>query len=186
MEIITILLIAIALAMDAFAVSIASGITLRERCYYHGFRIGLFFGIFQAAMPVLGYLLGLGFSDLIASVDHWIAFALLVGIGLKMIHEGTKKEKWKDLTCTETKPLLLLAVATSIDAFAVGVTFSVLGGNILIPILLIGIITFVLSFIGVVIGNRIGHFFEKRIELVGGSALIAIGFFILISHLGII
>ncbi len=186
MELITILLIAIALAMDAFAVSIASGITLRERCYYHGFRIALFFGIFQAAMPVLGYLLGLGLSDIIASVDHWIAFALLVGIGLKMVHEGTKKEKLKELTCTETKPLLLLAVATSIDAFAVGVTFSVLGEDILIPIIFIGIITFVLSFIGVVIGNRIGHFFEKRIELVGGSALIAIGFGILISHLGII
>ncbi len=186
MEIISILLIAIALAMDAFAVSIASGITLRERCYYHGFRIALFFGIFQALMPVLGYLLGLGLSDLVSSVDHWIAFALLVGIGLKMVHEGTKRENGKDLPCTGTKPLLILAVATSIDAFAVGVTLSVLREGILIPVLIIGIITFILSFIGVIIGNRMGHFFERRMEFVGGSALIAIGFFILISHLGIV
>ena len=186
MELITILLIAIALAMDAFAVSIATGITLKERCYYHAFRIGLLFGIFQAAMPVLGYLLGLGLSDLIARVDHWIAFALLVGIGLKMVHEGTKREKWKDLTCTETKPLLFLAVATSIDAFAVGVTLSVLGEGILIPVLIIGTTTFILSYIGVIIGNRMGHFFEKGIELVGGLLLIVIGFTILISHLGIV
>ncbi len=186
MELISILLIAIALAMDAFAVSIASGITLRERCYYHGFRIALLFGTFQALMPVFGYLLGLGFNDLIENVDHWVAFALLVGIGLKMVREGTKGKKMRDLTCTETKPLLFLAVATSIDAFAVGVTFSVLGEGILIPILIIGIITFILSFIGVIIGNRMGHFFERRIEMVGGLALIAIGFSILISHLGIV
>lgn len=185
MEIITLLLIAIGLSMDAFAVSVSNGMTIRHQRRNHAFRIGVFFGSFQALMPLIGWTAGLGLRDLIAGIDHWIAFGLLSLIGGKMIFESTKmggeKRKVPSLTLWM---LLMLSIATSIDALAVGISFAILDISIITPILVIGTVTFLLSFLGVLIGNRAGHFFEKRIEIIGGLLLIGIGIKILIEHLG--
>ena len=184
MEPLTILLLAFALAMDAFAVSIASGVHLRDNCYSNGLRIGIAFGSFQAFMPVVGYLIGSTFEVYVEAVDHWIAFALLVGIGLRMVH-GSKSEV-RGFDCTRLEVLLLLSFATSIDALAVGLTFAFVAGSILVPVIIIGAVAFILSFTGVVIGSKLGHLFENRLEVIGGLILIGIGFEILVSQLGII
>jgi len=184
MDLITILFIAFGLAMDAFAVSVTSGVTLKQERVNNALRIGLHFGAFQAFMPLIGWLAGLKLKDFIAGVDHWIAFGLLSLIGGKMIWESMKMgsggKPANDLT-----PLVLLSlsVATSIDALAVGVSFAFLKVGIVVPILVIGLVTFVLSFLGVMVGNKIGHFFERKIETLGGLILIGIGIKILIEHL---
>jgi putative Mn2+ efflux pump MntP len=184
MHILTILVIAFALAMDAFAVSITSGIAIKRLRIEHALRIAFFFGLFQAVMPVMGWLAGAGMKDFISGVDHWIAFGLLSLIGCKMIYESTKMEpEKKGINPLNIYVLLFFSMATSIDALAVGISFAFLQIAIITPAVVIGIVTFSLSFLGVSVGNRLGHFFEQKIELAGGLILIAIGIKILVDHL---
>lgn len=183
MEIITILLIAVALAMDAFAVSIVSGITIQQLHLKHVLRIALFFGVFQGVMPLLGWGAGNGFRSTLEDVDHWVAFLLLAFIGGKMIYESRRMEENVCRDPCKTSNLFILAIATSIDAFGVGLSLSILSTSILIPAVIIAIVTFILSFAGVYIGDTFGHLFEKKIEIVGGVVLILIGLKILLDHI---
>jgi len=184
MDIITVLIVALGLAMDAFAVSISSGLAIKKINIGHAFRIAFFFGAFQALMPVVGWLAGLGLKDFISAIDHWIAFVLLSVVGGKMIYESTFLDKEKEEKDTlNIYVLLILSIATSIDALAVGLTLSFLNVHIASPAIIIGIVTFVLSFLGVYIGDRFGHFFESKIEIAGGVILIGIGIKILFQHL---
>ncbi|MCX6819567.1 MAG: manganese efflux pump MntP family protein [Candidatus Aenigmarchaeota archaeon] len=183
MDIFTILFIAFGLAMDAFAVSVTSGITIKHQRISNALRIALFFGLFQAFMPLVGWLAGLSLKDSISGIDHWIAFGLLGFIGCKMIYESVKIQPKKKINPQNIYILFMLSIATSIDALAVGVTFAFLEVFIATPIIVIGTITFLLSFIGVFIGNKLGHVFEKKIEILGGLVLIAIGIKILLEHM---
>jgi manganese efflux pump family protein len=191
MNLITIITTAFALAMDAFAVSISSGAAIKKIHVRHALKVALFFGVFQAVMPLLGWSFGLFAADIIQSFDHWVAFILLAAVGGKMIWESRK-------TITECKDedaknplnlhvLIMLSFATSIDAAAVGITLSFLQISILLPILIIGIITFIISFIGMYVGMYVceqgGDFFSKKIEFAGGLVLIGIGIKILIEHI---
>mgnify|MGYP000518923847 FL=1 len=176
MNLLSILLIAVGLAMDAFAVSITCGLTLKKLKVKHAFTIALSFGFFQGVMPIIGWLAGVGFRDFISHIDHWIAFGLLVVIGGKMIYESFKLESSVKNRELSWSFLMLLSIATSIDAFAVGLSFSFLKVEIITPSCIIGIVTFILSVIGVVIGKKIGHLFERKIEAFGGVILILIGF----------
>lgn len=178
-------IIAAGLSMDAFAVSICKGLSLKSFKIRHSFIIGLYFGGFQAAMPLLGYLLGASFKDIIAAFDHWIAFGLLVIIGINMIIESRKKEKGENPSLT-IKVMIPLAVATSIDALAVGVSFAFLDVRIVPAIAFIGVITFALSALGVKIGNAFGAKYKSISELAGGIILMIMGTKILFEHLGII
>lgn len=182
MNIIKIVLIALGLAMDAFAVSVASGVIIKRLRIKSALRIAVFFGLFQAVMPLIGWLAGLSLKDFISGVDHWIAFGLLSTIGCKMIYESAKIQS-NNFDPLNIYVLLMLSIATSIDALAVGVTFAFLEISIVTPIVIIGVVTFLLSFIGVFVGNRFGHFFEKKIELAGGLILICIGVKILVEHM---
>jgi putative Mn2+ efflux pump MntP len=183
MNFITILFIALGLAMDAFAVSVVTGSVYRELHIRHALRMALFFGGFQAVMPLVGSLAGLGLKSYISPYDHWIAFGLLAFVGGKMIYEAFEiKSAEKNLDPSNLMILLALSVATSIDALAVGVTLSLLTSSIAFAVFVIGLITFGLSYAGVSIGKRFGHFFESKIEIVGGLVLIAIGLKILFSH----
>jgi len=184
MSLIEILLLAVGLSMDAFAVSVASGFALRKFQLRKALRMAFAFGLFQALMPVVGWAAGRTFQSHVRGVDHWIAFGLLSLIGGKMIYEAAR------IDCAEDTSdpfaylfLLVLAVATSIDALAVGITFAMLGAEIVIPVLIIGTVTFALSLAGVRIGHVSGHCFEKKIEVAGGLVLIGIGVKILIEHL---
>lgn len=182
-DILSTILIGLGLSMDAFAVSIASGVAIKDLKISHAFRIALFFGGFQAIMPVFGWLSGLSLRDYIASFDHWVAFGLLFAIGAKMIYESFKlEEKENGKNPLNLYVLLILAIATSIDALAVGLSFAFLKVAIVAPVLIIGAITFVTSFCGVFIGDKMGHFFEKKIEIAGGLILIGIGIKIVIEH----
>ena len=170
--------------MDAFAVSISSGITIRSPRIEQALKIAVFFGAFQAIMPVVGWLAGLGLRELIAQVDHWVAFGLLVLIGCRMIYESTKdRSDRKMLNPLSLGVLLLLSVATSIDALAAGVSLALLNISILFPVIIIGIVTLLLSFLGVFVGDRSGHLFQSKAEFVGGLVLIGIGTKILVEHL---
>ena len=167
--------------MDAFSVSITRGLTLKCNIKY-ALVIAIFFGGFQALMPVLGWFLGKQLQNIVSALAPWIAFFLLLGIGIKMIYESFYADE--DICKVfSLKELLILSVATSIDAFAVGVTFAILNTPIITPIVVIGLITFILSFIGVYIGKNIGHLFENKIEILGGIILIAIGFKILLENI---
>ena len=181
-----IILISIGLAMDAFAVSVCKGVQIKKLDYNKMIIVGLYFGSFQAIMPTIGYLLGTTFDDLVTQIDHWIAFVLLSFIGLKMIKETLKKEESNINEKLDLKTMLVLAIATSIDALAVGITFAFLNVNLILSILIIGIITFLISIIGVKIGNKFGNKYEKKAEFVGGLILILLGFKILLEHLKII
>ncbi|MBN2138508.1 MAG: manganese efflux pump [Sedimentisphaerales bacterium] len=183
-ELATIVTIAIALAMDAFAVSIVSGSAYRRLHIGYALRIALFFGVFQAVMPLIGSLAGLTLKDYISAYDHWVAFGLLFGVGAKMIYESFKiTEAEKRFDPTSMMTLLALSVATSIDALAVGITLSLITSSVAVAVIIIGVVTFVLSYIGVEIGKRFGHFFESKMEITGGVILIAIGAKILIEHI---
>ena len=186
MELFEIVVIGIGLAMDAFAVSVCKGLSMKKIEWKKAIIIALYFGIFQALMPVLGFFLGSAFSTFVQQVDHWIAFILLAIIGGNMIKESNDDEEEKRNSNIDVKTMIGLAVATSIDALAVGVTFAFFEVNLLLAISIIGIITFVLSVIGVIIGNKFGDKFQNRAELAGGIILIIIGIKILIEHLGII
>jgi putative Mn2+ efflux pump MntP len=182
---ITLLLIALGLSMDAFAVSVTNGIAIQHQRTNHALRIGIFFGSFQALMPLIGWSAGIGLRELISGVDHWVAFSLLCLIGCKMIYESTRIEEQRKKTFSLSLwMLLLLSIATSIDALAGGISFALLNISILTPILVIGMVTFVLSFLGVLFGNKVSHFFEKKVEFTGGLILIGIGIKILLEHLG--
>ena len=184
MEIFTILIIALALAMDAFAVSIASGAAYRQLHIKHTLRLAIFFGGFQAFMPLLGALAGLSFRDYIEDYGHWVAFIILVFVGGKMIYESFKiTEAEKNYSPANILVLLTLSVATSIDALAVGITLSFVATSITIAVIVIGLVTFILSYIGVILGKKLGHFFENKIEAIGGLVLIGLGTKILIQHL---
>ncbi len=184
MDLITIIIIAFGLAMDAFAVSIASGLAIKKLKVAHALQIAIFFGAFQAIMPALGWLAGMGLRDMIRDFDHWIAFGLLGLIGAKMIYESFKLQSHKkQINPLSLAVLLLLAIATSIDALAVGVTFAFLNVAIVWPIIIIGLITLATSFVGVYLGHKFGHLFESKIELIAGLVLIAIGLKILLEHL---
>lgn len=184
MDIATILFIAVGLAMDSFAVSITSGISMKNLRINNALKIAMFFGLFQAGMPIIGWLAGLSIREFISGIDHWIAFGLLGLIGCKMIYESIKIEsREKEINHLNAYVLLILSVATSIDALAVGLSFAFLEMSIATPIIVIGTVTFLLSYLGVFAGNRFGHFFEKKIEIVGGLILIGIGIKILFEHL---
>lgn len=181
------ILIAIGLSMDAFAVSICKGLNMRRMNYRHAGIIALFFGAFQALMPTAGWLLGKQFESYITSIDHWIAFVLLGFIGVNMIREALGEEE-EDCECPrehlDLKELFMLAIATSIDALAVGITFAFLQVKILPAVCLIGTTTFIISFAGVGIGHQFGRRYEKKAEIVGGVILVFIGLKILLEHLG--
>jgi manganese efflux pump family protein len=182
MDILTMFLIAIGLAMDAFAVSIAKGITVDKDRRRSAIMLACLFGGFQALMPAIGWLAGLGLKDVIMSVDHWIAFGLLGFIGAKMIYDSTKDEEDKENNVTLVIALTL-AVATSIDALMVGLSFALLETSILVPVLIIGLVTFGLSLVGFEFGSRMGTVFGKRVQIVGGIILILIGIQILAEHI---
>lgn len=188
MSIWELLILAVGLSMDAFAVSICKGLSVKEAKLKYMVITGVYFGGFQALMPTIGYLLGRNFNDLIENFDHWIAFGLLVLIGGNMIREAVKKEEEEELNASfGFKAMLPLAVATSIDALAVGVTFAFLNvGKMIIPaVSFIGIITFLFSFVGVKIGNIFGTKYKSKAEFIGGVILILIGIKILLEHLGV-
>lgn len=178
-----IILISIGLAMDAFAVAISKGLVMKKN-YKIALIIGLYFGIFQTLMPLLGYLLGFSFSEVVTKINHYIAFILLTIIGISMILEKASDIYADDKINFGT--MILLSIATSIDALAVGVTFAFLNVNIIISVLIIGIITFIISTIGVLLGNKIGIKFKSNAQLVGGIVLILTGIKILLEHLNII
>lgn len=184
MDLITAFFIALGLAMDAFAVSVASGLAMKNVRARHALRISLSFGLFQAFMPVAGWLAGLALRDYITRIDHWLAFGILGFIGSKMIYESAVIEKTEKRTdVLDTRVLLGLSIATSIDALAVGVTFAFLNIIIVTPVIIIGVVTFLMSYGGVCIGKTFGGFSGKKIEVLGGLILIAIGLKILLEHL---
>lgn len=183
MGLVELIILSVGLAMDAFAVSICKGLAMKKMKWKNAIIIGLYFGIFQAIMPLIGYLLGVSFQSAITSIDHWVAFILLVGIGANMIREAMSKEKEEANDSIKIKDMLILAIATSIDALAIGITFAFLEVNITLSVSLIGIITFIISVIGVKIGNIFGDKYERKAELAGGIILIGLGIKILIEHL---
>lgn len=186
MEIIELILLSIGLGMDAFAVSVCKGISMKKMNWKKACIIGLYFGGFQAIMPVIGYFFGSSFESIITNIDHWIAFILLAIIGAKMIQEAFQKEEEEYNEDISVKTMLVLSIATSIDALAVGITFAFFKVNLLLAITLIGTITFILSVIGTKIGNKFGDKYKSKAELAGGIILIIIGLKILLEHIGII
>ncbi len=184
MELLTIIAVAVGLAMDAFAVSVVTGAAYKELHVRHALRMAGFFGAFQAAMPLIGYLAGHTIKTYIGGWDHWLAFGLLTGVGVKMIIESYEiNPERKNYHPANIAALLALSIATSIDALAVGVTLSLITERIITAVFIIGAVTFVLCLAGVAIGKRFGHFFESRIEAVGGLVLIGLGVKILLQHL---
>ena len=184
MGLLEIFILAIGLSMDAFAVSICKGLSVKKLRPKHSLITGLYFGGFQAGMPLIGYLLGKQFEWLITSIDHWTAFALLEIIGANMIRESFgEPDEVND--SFSVKAMIPLAIATSIDALAVGVTFACLGVDILPAIALIGTTTFIISAVGVKIGNVFGMKFKSKAEFIGGAVLIIMGTKILLDHLGV-
>ena len=179
-------LLAVGLAMDAFAVAVCKGLSIQKLKLRHALLVGLWFGVFQALMPAVGYLLGSVFAGLVQAVDHWVAFILLGIIGGNMIREGVKGDAEDCDPSLAFGTMLMLAVATSIDALAVGITFAFLRVDILWAITLIGVTTFVLSAIGVKAGGIVGERGKSRAELAGGLVLILMGCKILVEHLGLI
>ena len=182
MDIFSIVFIAIGLAMDSFAVSISCGTGLHTFRFKDAFFTAFVMGFFQAVMPVLGWLLGHGFSNYIADFDHWIAFALLVYLGGKMIYESLKKQKNKNIVVS-FRTLFVLGIATSIDALAVGISFAFLKIQIILPVIVIGLVAFLFSFAGVFIGHHFGKIKRINVGFMGGLILIAIGVKILIEHI---
>ena len=186
MGMIEIMLVGVGLAMDAAAVSVCKGLSMKKIVWKNAVIIALYFGIFQAVMPLLGYLFGSAFSGLVEAIDHWIAFILLSIIGGKMIKESFEDEGESETKndSIDVKTMIVMAIATSIDALAVGITFAFFKINIIKAVLIIGIITFTLSLFGVIIGNKFGDKFHGKAEIVGGVILILIGIKIFLEHSG--
>ncbi len=182
MDIVSIFLLSVALAMDSFSISITRGM-LPKSNFKDAFTIALFFGVFQAIMPVMGWFAGEQLAVVVSFWGPFLGFLLLLLIGGKMVYEGIIQDEDEELCkIFSIKEILILSVATSIDAFAVGVTFAFLKISILLPVVMIGLVTFGMSFLGVYIGKKVGHLFEGRIEIIGGIILIGIGFKILLEH----
>ncbi len=172
--------------MDAFAVSICKGLSMKNMNYNKALIIALYFGLFQALMPLIGYILGDTFDHKIRVIDHWVAFILLTLIGGNLLKEAFSKDVEKSNDKTDLKTMAILAIATSIDALAVGITFAFLEVNIVLAIIMIGFITFIMTLIGVKIGNVFGSIYEKKATFVGGAILVFMGIKILLTHLGMI
>jgi putative Mn2+ efflux pump MntP len=183
MDILTIILIAVGLAMDTFAVSIAKGISIERKRRKSALLLASFFGGFQMLMPTIGYFAGFSLREIIMGIDHWVAFGLLTFIGLKMIYDSTRKEDGKKDETLKLHSLVTLSVATSIDALMVGLSFAFLQTSVIEPILVIGLVTFSLSLMGFFLGCGIGRILKNKIKIVGGLILIAIGLRILLEHL---
>lgn len=186
MSLFTLFVTAVGLSMDAFAVSICKGLAMKKLSWKKALIIGLWFGGFQALMPSVGYLLGSRFEKYVISIDHWIAFVLLALIGINMIRESLSGEEENANDAVDFKTMLLLAIATSIDALAVGVTYAFLQVQIVPAVSFIGIITFSLSIIGVKIGNVFGLKYKTKAEIAGGVILLLMGTKILLEHLGLL
>jgi len=186
MNLFSLFLLAVGLSMDAFAVSVCKGLAMQKITLKKAGIVGLWFGGFQGLMPLIGYLIGSSFQQYITAIDHWIAFGLLAFIGLSMIKEALGGDEEDADASLGIKTMFLLAVATSIDALAVGVTFAFLQVSILPAVSFIGIITFLLSAIGVKVGNHFGLKYKTKAEIAGGVILLLIGFKILLEHLGIL
>ena len=182
----TLFIIALGLSMDAFAVSICKGLAMQKISLKKAAIVGLWFGGFQGLMPYIGYILGSQFEHYITAIDHWIAFILLGLIGISMIKEALGKEEECQDDSLSFKTMIILAVATSIDALAVGITFAFLKVTIIPAVLFIGVITFILSMVGVKVGNVFGIRYKSKAELAGGIILILMGTKILLEHLGIL
>ncbi|UCE91084.1 MAG: manganese efflux pump [Methanobacteriota archaeon] len=182
MDFITVILIAVGLAMDAFAVSIAKGISVEIDRRRSAILLASLFGGFQGMMPVIGWFAGLGLRDVIMEVDHWVAFGLLGFIGAKMIHDAPKSENGKEADVTLCVAIAL-AVATSIDALMVGLSFAFLETPILVPVIVIGVVTLALSYLGFAFGSKMGAMFGRKVRVLGGLILILIGIRILIEHM---
>jgi putative Mn2+ efflux pump MntP len=184
MDGLTLIGVALALAMDAFAVALGTGATLQRLTGRHLFRLGFHFGLFQALMPIFGWLAGQAVAQKIATWDHWVAFGLLVFVGGRMIHEAFKLDDATEIRDpTRGLTLVMLSIATSIDALAIGFSLSVLGVSVWIPAVVIGLVTGGLTVFGMLIGDRAGHHWGSRMEIVGGCVLIGIGMKILLEHL---
>ncbi len=181
MSILQLIVLAVGLSMDAFAVSICKGLQIKNINYNKSIKIALYFGLFQGLMPFIGYLLGNIFKDVIINLDHWLAFGLLSFIGINLIKESNNEVEINEQV--DFKSMILLSLATSIDALAVGITLSVLKINIIASVLIITIITFINCFIGTIIGNKLGNKINKLAKITGGFLLILIGLKILIEHL---
>ena len=192
MGFVELLIVAVGLSADAFAVSVCKGLCMRRVNWRHALVIALLFGTFQAGMPLIGWLLGTQFAALITPIDHWVAFGLLGLIGAKMIWDAVHDDEDPAASCPaegaplDVRELVLLAVATSIDALAVGFALAFLGVSIWRAMAVIGVTTFALSFVGVALGNQFGARFEKPAALAGGVVLILIGAKILVEHLGLL
>ena len=187
MGFVDLLLLALGLSMDAFAVSICKGLSMKKATLRASVTCGAWFGGFQALMPLLGFALASLFADAIKDFDHWVAFGLLAVIGINMLKEAFSKEEegCNDDMCFKT--MLFLAIATSIDAMAVGISLAMAGDvNIVLAVVLIGVITFVMSAVGVKLGNAVGSRFEKKAQIAGGVILIGLGIKILLEHLGVL
>jgi putative Mn2+ efflux pump MntP len=186
MNLITIIFIAVGLSMDALAISVVAGALYRHRPFKPAFLLATSFGGFQALMPLIGYAAAINFKHYIEGYDHWVASAILSAIGLKMIYESFKiKSAQQKFDPCNIPVLLFLSIATSIDALAVGISLSLITNSIFLAVLTIGLTTFIICYIGVFIGKSFGHFFESKIEAIGGLVLIAIALKILLQHLAL-
>ncbi|WP_027634671.1 manganese efflux pump MntP family protein [Clostridium hydrogeniformans] len=191
MSILSILLIAVGLSMDAFAVAVTKGMTITDIRLKDNLKIALCFGLAQGIMPIIGWILGVGFKDYITSLDHWIALILLSVLGIKMIYEAvkSKKEETIEEECVQVlnnKEIVILAIATSIDALAVGISFAFLDMSIIASSCIIAIVTFIICSIGVIIGKKFGDLVSSKAEIIGGFILIIIGVRIFIEHTNIL
>lgn len=186
MDFLEILVVSFGLAMDAFAVSICKGLSMERFNFKKCIIIALYFGVFQAGMPIIGYLFGGSFSSIVESIGYWIAFLVLIVIGVNMIKESFDDETEKRNEKVDFKTMTLLATATSIDALAVGITYAFLSVSIIESAIIVGMVTFILSICGVKIGNKFGDEYQNKAELLGGIILIFIGTKILLEHLEII
>lgn len=186
MGLVSTVLLAVSLAMDAFAVAICKGLAMQKLTVKNMAIVGFWFGAFQALMPTIGYFLGSAFEDKITAIDHWIGFVLLAIIGVNMIREALSDEEEETTGTLGVKEMFLLAIATSIDALAVGITFAFVEMNVLLAVVLIGIITFAISMLGVKIGNVFGTKYKAKAEIAGGTVLVLLGVNMLLEGLGIV
>lgn len=183
MEFLTLLALAIGLCFDTFAVSVSSGLMKREITFTQAFRIAIILGVFQGIMPAIGWFLGISIKGYIEEWDHWIAFVLLGALGIKMIVESLQKKEEREFDPLNTKVVVGMAIATSIDALIVGVGFGMLQVNLLLAIVVIGGVTFITSMVGILCGKKTGAHFGEKVEKLGGVILILIGIKILLEHL---
>lgn len=178
----TLFLLAIGLCFDTFAVSVSSGLLRKEIVFWQAVRIAFFLALFQAVMPVLGWLGGITIKTWIEPFDHWVALGILTILGVKMLLESQKKSEEKNINPLDIKVIISMALATSIDAFAVGISFAIIKVNMIMAVLIIGLVTFIASMLGVLFGKKTGARFGQKIEIIGGLILIAIGIKIVIEH----